>query len=59
MVQEQIRHSLKEFQTWKDVRFSFVNKNIQPPDRIYVLPHEFISPETLRSAAAFLSMKMP
>jgi Domain of unknown function (DUF4388) len=59
MVQEQIRQSLKEFQSWKDVNFSFVNKDIQPRDRIHVLTHEFISPETLRSAAVFLSLKTP
>lgn len=59
MVQEQIRQSLKEFQSWKDVSFSFVNKDIQPRDRIHVLTHEFIPPETLRSAAVFLSLKTP
>ncbi len=58
MVQDQIRQSLKEFHSWKDVSFSFVNKDIQPFDSIHVPTHEFISPETLQSAAAFLSLKI-
>jgi hypothetical protein len=59
MVQEQIRESLKEFLSWKDVNFSFVKKDIQSSNRMFVLSHEFISPDTLRSAAIFLSMRTP
>ena len=59
MVQDQIRQSLKDFQSWKDVSFSFVDKEIQPSDRIHLPTHEFVSPETLRSAALFLSLKKP
>lgn len=59
MVQDQIRQSLKEFNFWKDVRFSFENKDFQPFDGIHVPTHEFISPEILQSAAVFLSLKTP
>jgi len=59
MVKEQIRQSVKEFQSWKDPSFTFTDKDIQPYDRIYLLTHEFINPEILRSAAIFLSLETP
>jgi hypothetical protein len=55
MVQEQIRLSLKEFQTWKGLHYSFVDKDIQPYDRIHLTIHEFIVPAALQSAEQFLS----
>jgi len=55
MVHEQVRQALKEFQAWSDLSYSFVDKDIQPYDRINLLVHEFIMPGTLQSAAAFVS----
>jgi hypothetical protein len=54
-VHEQMRQAVKEFQSWKRITFSFAPKDIQPHDRIHLTAHEFISPETLASAASFLS----
>ncbi len=59
MVHEQIRQSMKEFQSWKDFTVTFVDRDIQPYDRIHLPTREFISPETLRSAEIFLSIAMP
>jgi hypothetical protein len=55
MVHEQIRQSMKEFQSWKDFTVTFVEKDIQPYDRIHLPTHEFISPENLRFAELFIS----
>jgi len=55
LVKDQIRESVKEFQSWKNVNLTFVDKDILPYDSIYVSAHEFINPETLASAALFLS----
>jgi glutaredoxin-related protein len=55
MVQEQIRSSVKEFQSWKGLNYSFVNKDIQPYDRIHLTVHEFIVPDALQAAVDFLS----
>lgn len=57
LITEQIRQSVKEFQSWKNLTVTFVDKDIQPYDRIYVPAHEFIAPETLKSAATFLSLE--
>ncbi len=57
MVHEQIQQSVKEFGAWKDLSSTFVNKDIQPRDRIHLPTRAFISPESLRSAANFLSPK--
>jgi Domain of unknown function (DUF4388) len=59
MVHEQIRQSLKEFQSWPALNITFVEKDIQPFDRIHLPTHEFISPATFRSAQTYLSIKMP
>lgn len=59
MVHEQIRQSMKEFQSWKGANFTFLDKDIQPHDKIHLQIHEFIDPELLRSAALFLSMEKP
>jgi hypothetical protein len=53
MVHQQIRQSIKEFTTWQELRFSFVDKEIEPFDRINLPVHEFIMPETLNSAMDF------
>jgi glutaredoxin-related protein len=55
MVQEQIRQSVNEFQSWQALHFSFVNKEMRPHDRIHLTIHEFLDAETLASAARFLS----
>lgn len=55
MVHEQIRRALKEFQCWKDIKFSFAYKDIKPFDRIQLTVHEFIRPEVLQSAVSFLA----
>jgi hypothetical protein len=59
MVHEQIRQSMKEFQSWKNLTVTFVDKDIQPYDRIHLPTREFISPDTLRSAEIFLSIAIP
>jgi|GEM_PF-2044318 len=59
MVHEQIRQAIKEFQTWNDVNFSFIDKDIVIYDRIHLTVHEFIPPETLRSAKTFVSFEAP
>jgi hypothetical protein len=56
MVHEQIRQSMKDYQSWKVLTVTFVDKDIQPYDRIHLPTHEFISPEILRSAEIFFSM---
>ena len=55
MVQEQIRTAVKEFQSWNGAHYSFMDKNIQPYDRIHVTVREFIAPESFQSASNFLS----
>ena len=55
MIHAQIRQSMKEFQSWKDLTVTFVEKNIQPYDRIHLPTHEFISPANLWSAELFIS----
>jgi hypothetical protein len=59
MVHEQIRQSIKEFESWNALNVTFVDKDIQPHDDIYLPTREFITPESLRSAANFLSPSKP
>lgn len=59
MVHEQIRQAAKEFHSWKDLTASFTDKDIQLHDRIHLPPRALITPETLRSAAVFLSLDEP
>ncbi len=59
MVHEQIRQSVKEFQTWKPVNFNFVDKQLEPYDRIHLTVHEFLAPEIIESAKAFLAAEAP
>lgn len=54
MVHEQIRQAIKEFQSWKNINFSFVDKDIKPCDNIHLPVHAFIQPEALHLAASFL-----
>lgn len=57
MVQQQIREAIKEFATWQKVRASFAEKDVRPFDRIHLPVHEFILPDTMKSAAHFCSPK--
>ncbi len=59
MVREQIRQSMMEFQSWKGLTVTFVDKDIQPYDRIHLPTREFIFPETLQSAEIYLSIVIP
>ena len=59
MVHEQIRQAVKEFKSWDGLVFSFVDKEITPYDLIYLSVHEFIPPETIHAAKAFLSLGEP
>jgi hypothetical protein len=43
------------FSTWNEICFSFVDKDIQPFDTIHLTVHEFVNPETLKSALESLS----
>lgn len=55
MVQAQIRQAVSEFQSWKGLHFSFVDKDVVPYDRIGLLTYEFILPETVKSAENFFT----
>jgi hypothetical protein len=59
MVHEQIRQSVKEFMTWKNLRLSFIEKEIIPFDRVHLGIHEFIMPEAMKSAINFCSAIPP
>jgi hypothetical protein len=58
MVQKQIRESVKDFTVWKNLTISFVEKEIRPFDSIHLSTHEFILPETLKSASQFFAGKL-
>jgi hypothetical protein len=55
MVHAQIRQALREFMDWQKLRISFVEKEVNPFDRIHLPVHEFIDPERIRSAVGFFS----
>jgi hypothetical protein len=55
MVHEQIRLSMKEFQTWNDLSFSFIDKAINPFDRINLETHEFLTQETIQTIKDFIA----
>ncbi len=55
MVHEQIRQAVKAFKTWKDLSFTFVDKEIDPFDAIHLPVYEFIEIETLKAATDLLS----
>jgi len=55
MVHEQVRQAVSVFSTWNEICFSFVDKDIQPFDTIHLTVHEFVNPETLKSALDSLS----
>ncbi len=59
MVHTQIRQSMKEFQSWKGLTVTFVDKDIQPSDWIHLPNREFIFSEILRFAESFLSIVIP
>ena len=56
MVHQQIRQAMKEFAGWNKLRFSFLDKDFKPFDRINLLVYEFIPSETIKTASAFFSM---
>jgi len=59
MVHEQIRISVKEFQSWAGLNFSFTYKDIKPFDRIHLPPQEFIPPNTIDAIKEFLAHDAP
>ncbi len=59
MVHEQIRSALKEFQSWNNVYLSFMDKELKPYDRINLGVHEFLQPEIIETAKAFLAGVSP
>jgi len=59
MVHEQIRQAVKEFTTWDKMRASFVDKDIQPFDRIHLPVHEFLAGDFVKSAQIFFSSLQP
>jgi hypothetical protein len=58
MVHEQIRQAIKEFQSWRDISFSFVDKDLNPFDNIHLSIHSFITLEALQSAVGYLSIQL-
>ncbi len=56
MVHAQIRQSVKEFQTWDDANFTFLDKKIKPYDLISLGVREFIPPSTVEATKNFLSV---
>lgn len=59
MVHEQIRKAVTDFQSWDGLNLSFTHKDIKPFDRIHLPPQEFIPPDTLHAAKAFLDHEAP
>ena len=59
MVHEQIRQSIKEFNTWSCLNFKFSAKDIKPHDRIHLQVIEFIDPTTLDNASKLLAAIKP
>ncbi len=55
MVHEQIRRAIRDFNSWQNVDFSLLKKNVQPFDGINLPVHEFLSPDVIRSAQLFAS----
>jgi uncharacterized protein DUF4388 len=55
MVHEQIRQAVKEFQSWNNATFSFLDADLNPHDRIHLTLNEFIPPSMVASAKTFLS----
>ncbi|HUI45776.1 MAG TPA: DUF4388 domain-containing protein [Nitrospirota bacterium] len=59
MVHAQIRQSVKEFQTWDDANFMFLDKKLKPYDRISLGVHEFIPASTVEATKNFLFVESP
>ena len=55
MVHEQIRQSIKEFNSWVNLKFRFVEGDVKPYDQIHLVVHEFIHPAILETAMKFLA----
>jgi hypothetical protein len=55
MVHAQIRQSVKEFQTWDDANFTFLDKKIKPHDLISLGVREFIPQSTVEATKNLLS----
>lgn len=54
MVHDQIRKAIEDFAGWENIQFSFIQKDVTPFDRIRVSTLEFISPDVVKMALAFL-----
>ncbi len=58
MVHEQIRHAMKEFQSWTDVNLSFTDKEMKPFERINLGVQEFLPQEIIEVLKTFLTVVM-
>ncbi len=56
LVHEQIRQSIREFQTWKDASFSFLERDLKTYDRIGLNILEVIPSSTVAAMKSFLSI---
>ncbi len=54
MVHEQIRTSVRDFSSWKNVEFNFMQKDVQPFDSIYLPVYEFLSPGVMKAVRIFV-----
>ncbi len=54
LVHEQIRKAIGDFESWENIHFSFITKEISPFDRINMPVREFIRPDTIKTALAFI-----
>jgi len=59
MVYDQIRSSIREFQSWGDISSSFSDKAVKPYDQLRLPVKEFIIPETYEAAKAFIASVTP
>ncbi len=55
MVCEQIKQAVAEFQRWKNLSFSFADRDIKPFDSIHLPILAFIRSETINAAVHFLT----
>ncbi len=55
LVCRQIREAVAEFRSWRNVSYSFVDKEIAPLDRIHLTVNEFLDTPAFASAAALLA----
>jgi hypothetical protein len=55
MVHEQIRKAVNDFLAWKNVDYSFQQKEVRPFDSINLPVHEFLPSETIKAALVFVA----